>query len=59
MDADRQPYIPFYLVTREFFQEVHDHLQPGGTVMVNVGHPEGSDRLEKVLAATMGPPSPT
>ncbi|MGE0028027.1 MAG: spermidine synthase [Thermoleophilia bacterium] len=54
VDAYRQPYIPFYLVTKEFFQEVHDHLEPGGTVMVNVGHPEGSDRLEKVLAATMG-----
>jgi len=54
VDAYRQPYIPFYLVTREFFQEVHDHLEPGGTVMVNVGHPEGSERLEKVLAATMG-----
>ncbi|HET6690295.1 MAG TPA: fused MFS/spermidine synthase [Miltoncostaeaceae bacterium] len=54
VDAYRQPYIPFYLVTKEFFQEVHDHLEPGGTVMVNVGHPEGSDRLEEVLAATMG-----
>jgi spermidine synthase len=54
VDAYRQPYIPFYLVTKEFFREVHDHLEPGGTVMVNVGHPEGSDRLEKVLAATMG-----
>ena len=54
IDAYRQPYIPFYLVTKEFFQEVHDHLEPGGTAMVNVGHPEGSDDLEKVLSATMG-----
>jgi spermidine synthase len=54
VDAYRQPYIPFYLVTREFFTEVRDHLTPGGTVMVNVGHPEDSDSLEKVLSATMG-----
>jgi spermidine synthase len=54
VDAYRQPYIPFYLVTKEFFQEVHDHLEPGGTVMVNVGHPADSDALEKVLSATMG-----
>lgn len=53
VDAYRQPYIPFYLTTREFFQEVRDHLTPGGAAMVNVGHPEGSDRLEQVLSATM------
>ncbi len=54
VDAYRQPYIPFYLTTREFFGEVRDHLTAGGTVLVNVGHPDGSDRLEKVLGATMG-----
>jgi spermidine synthase len=53
VDAYRQPYIPFYLTTREFFQEVRDHLNPGGVVMVNVGHPNDSDSLEKVLSATM------
>ena len=54
VDAYRQPYIPFYLSTREFFAEVRDHLEPGGVVLINVGHPRGSDRLEKVLSATMG-----
>jgi SAM-dependent methyltransferase len=54
VDAYRQPYIPFYLATREFFAEVRDHLTPGGMVLINVGHPRGSDRLEKVLGATMG-----
>jgi spermidine synthase len=54
IDAYRQPYIPFYLTTREFFQEVRDRLAPGGVVVINVGHPEGEDQLEKVLAATMG-----
>ncbi|MDQ1741225.1 MAG: hypothetical protein QOE53_2877, partial [Pseudonocardiales bacterium] len=28
-------------------------LRPGGVVVVNVGHPEGDSRLERVLAATM------
>jgi spermidine synthase len=54
VDAYRQPYIPFYLATREFFALVRDRLTPGGVVVVNVGHPEGSRRLERVLAATMG-----
>ncbi len=53
VDAYRQPYIPFYLATREFFEEVRDHLAPGGLVVINVGHPEQSDALEKVLSATM------
>ena len=53
IDAYRQPYIPFYLATREFFALVREHLNPGGLVIVNVGHPEQSNRLEKVLSATM------
>jgi spermidine synthase len=53
VDAYRQPYIPFYLSTREFFDLVAHRLRPGGVVVVNVGHPERSDALEKVLSATM------
>ncbi|RNL65538.1 spermine synthase [Nocardioides marmoriginsengisoli] len=53
VDAYRQPYIPFYLATREFFALVREHLNPGGLVIINVGHPEGSTALEKVLTATM------
>ncbi len=53
VDAYRQPYIPFYLSTREFFQLARDRLAPGGRVIINVGHPERSDALEKVLTATM------
>ena len=53
VDAYRQPYIPFYLSTKEFFRLVRDRLNPGGVVVVNVGHPENSDKLEKVLTATM------
>ena len=51
IDAYRQPYIPFYLTTREFFALVRDRLDPGGVVVINVGHPEDSDRLEQMLTA--------
>jgi predicted membrane-bound spermidine synthase len=54
VDAYRQPYIPFYLTSREFFALVRDRLAPGGVVVINVGHPETSPRLEKVLSATVG-----
>jgi predicted membrane-bound spermidine synthase len=53
VDAYRQPYIPFYLTTVEFFETVRDRLAPGGVLIVNVGHPEGQDGLEKVLSATI------
>jgi hypothetical protein len=53
VDAYRQPYIPFYLATREFFTLARDRLAPGGVVVVNVGHPEGSNELEKVIGRTM------
>jgi spermidine synthase len=53
LDAYRQPYIPFYLLTREFFRSVRDHLVPGGSVIVNVGHLPSSDALEKVVSATL------
>ena len=53
VDAYRQPYIPFYLATREFFELCRDRLEPGGVLIVNAGHPEGQDDLEKVLTATM------
>src|ERR687896_846840 len=53
VDAYRQPYIPFYLTTEEFFETVRDRLRPGGVLVLNVGHPEGQDDLEKVLTATI------
>jgi spermidine synthase len=59
VDAYRQPYIPFYLATREFFELVRDRLAPGGVVVVNAGHPEGNDDLEKMLGATMAEAFPT
>jgi spermidine synthase len=59
VDAYRQPYIPFYLATEEFFELVRDRLAPGGVVIVNAGHPEGNDDLEKVLGRTMSEVFPT
>jgi spermidine synthase len=53
VDAYRQPYIPFYLATREFFRLVREHLRPHGTVIVNVGHPSDSSALEQALTATL------
>jgi spermidine synthase len=53
VDAYRQPYIPFYLATREFFELVRDRLRPGGVLIINIGHPEGSEQLEEVLTATV------
>jgi hypothetical protein len=37
-----------------FFESVRDRLRPGGVLIVNAGHPEGQDDLEKVLTATIG-----
>jgi spermidine synthase len=59
VDAYRQPYIPFYLATREFFALARDRLAPGGVLIVNAGHPEGQDDLEKVLSATVAEEFPS
>ena len=37
VDAYRQPYIPFFMASREFFELARDRLAPGGAVVVNVG----------------------
>lgn len=59
VDAYRQPYIPFYLTTREFFGLTKDRLGEDGVTIVNVGHPEGGDELERVLGRTMAAVFPT
>lgn len=53
IDAYRQPYIPFQLTSREFFQEVSDHLRPGGVAVVNAGRTRTDYRLVDALASTM------
>ena len=53
VDAYRQPYIPFYLVTHEFFALAKQHLQSRGLLIVNVGHPPGSCTLVRAISATL------
>jgi len=53
MDAYRQPYIPFHLTTREFFELARERLSPGGTVVVNAGRTTTDYRLVAALASTM------
>jgi spermidine synthase len=53
IDAYRQPYIPFQLTSREFFQEVADHLRPDGVAVVNAGRTATDFRLVNALAATL------
>ena len=53
VDAFRQPYIPFYLTTREFFQETSGHLSNRGVVMINVGKTPGDSAVADAIAATM------
>jgi spermidine synthase len=53
VDAYRQPYIPFHLVSREFFQLVRDRLNPGGVVAINVGTPPDLTQAVDWIARTM------
>jgi spermidine synthase len=53
VDAYHQPYVPFYLATREFFRLVHRHLAPGGIVALNVATVPDDRSLDKNLAGTL------
>lgn len=53
IDAYRQPYVPFQLVTREFFQQVSDRLTPNGTLVINAGRTQTDFRLVDVIATTL------
>jgi spermidine synthase len=53
IDAYRQPYVPFYLATREFFRLVRDRLAPGGAVALNVTTLPGDTRLARAVAGTL------
>jgi spermidine synthase len=59
VDTYRQPYIPFYMTTAEFFALARDRLAPGGVVVVNVGHPSGNRELETVIGRTMAEAFPS
>jgi spermidine synthase len=53
VDAYRQPYIPFQLTTREFFQESYDHLTDRGVMVLNAGRYGTDYRLVHAIATTM------
>jgi spermidine synthase len=53
VDAYRQPYVPFYLATREFFRLVRERLAPGGVVALNVATVPGDHRLADGVAGTL------
>ena len=53
IDAYRQPYVPFYLATREFFRLCRQRLAPGGIVALNVSTVPGDHRLADAIAGTL------
>jgi predicted membrane-bound spermidine synthase len=53
VDAYRLPYIPPHLTTVEFFQELHNHLTPGGVVAINVGRTAEDYRLVRAMVTTL------
>lgn len=53
VDAYRPPYIPFHLTTREFFQEIYDHLNEDGVMAINAGRTSTDYSLVEALGGTM------
>ncbi len=53
VDAYRPPYIPFHLTTQEFFQEIYDHLNEDGVMVINAGRTSTDYSLVEVLGSTM------
>ena len=53
VDAYRQPYIPFYLATEEFFELARDRLAPGGVLALNVAAVPGDERLSEAIGSTV------
>jgi spermidine synthase len=52
-DAYHQPYVPFYLATREFFELARGRLTPGGILALNVATVPGDDRLLDGITGTL------
>jgi spermidine synthase len=53
VDAFHQPYIPFQLTTREFFQEIKAHLSPQGVLVLNTAHVGSDYRLVQAFVNTL------
>ena len=53
VDAYHQPYVPFYLATREFFRLARERLRPGGILALNVASVPGDTSLLDGIAGTL------
>jgi hypothetical protein len=53
VDAYRQPYVPFYLATQQFFRLVRSRLRRGGIAALNVATVPGDNRLAEGIAGTL------
>lgn len=53
IDAFQQPYIPFQLTTKEFFEEIRANLSPTGVVALNTGHTRTDHRLAQAFINTL------
>ena len=53
IDAYRPPYIPYHLITREFFQMVYQHLADDGVMTINVGRSPNDRSLINALSSTI------
>ena len=52
-DAYHQPYVPFYLATREFFELARERLAPGGILALNVASVPGDTSLLDGITGTL------
>jgi len=52
LDAFRVPYIPWHLTTREFMQELRDHLTDTGVIAINVGRTRTDYQMVDAMAQT-------
>jgi spermidine synthase len=53
VDAYRQPYVPFYLATAEFFRLAREHLRPGGAIALNVAATPSDRKLSQAIGTTL------
>ncbi len=53
VDAYRQAYVPFWLVTQQFFALARSHLAPGGAIAFNMARVPGDDRLAEAVSETL------
>jgi spermidine synthase len=53
VDAYRQAYVPFWLVTQQFFALARSHLVSGGAIAFNMARVPGDDRLAQAVSGTL------